>query len=80
MIRPAGPEPFGQVIPLPETKSAAPVIECLPVAARHRGSCHECRGAIRVDEPIQRVDRHWTHEECVPFDAVPGWPDQREVA
>lgn len=50
-----------------------PVVETLVVLARHGSTCggrRGCHGHIFPDEPIQRVDGYWLHEECVPFDAV----------
>jgi len=78
MIRPAGTGTSDQVIPL-----QPPVIETHLTAARHRGRCMPptgCRGPIRVDEIIQRVDGRWMHEECVPGDAIERIPERREAA
>jgi hypothetical protein len=78
MIRPAGAGTSAQVIPLHK-----PVIETHVIPARHRGRCMPpagCRGPIRVDEAIQRVDGRWMHEECVPADAIERIPERREAA
>jgi hypothetical protein len=72
MIRPAGARHFA-----PMAK-----IETHVVLAKHRGRCMPpgCRGAIRKDEPIQRVDGRWMHEECVPHDAIDAIPQRQEAA
>jgi hypothetical protein len=79
MIRPSSCPPFGQVIALDDRRDR-PVIETLPVPARHHGRCPACHGAIRIDELIQRVSREWFHEECIPAGAIEGWPQQQEAA
>lgn len=78
MIRPAGRPTFALVMAEPERQ--APVIETQVVTARHRGRCHHCRGAIRLDDEIQRVSGKWHHAECIPADAVEGWRDDAEAA
>jgi hypothetical protein len=72
MIRPASTAPFGLM----------PKIETHVILAKHRGRCMPpgCRGAIRKDEPIPRVDGRWIHEECAPAGAIDCTPPRREAA
>lgn len=68
MTRPTQLPLFAQVIPLQSV--VKPKAETPVVLARHRGRCSGCRGAIRLEEEIQRVDRGWFHIECRPVDTA----------
>jgi hypothetical protein len=76
MIRPTGAPPSAQVIPL--QSAVKPRAETPVVVARHGGRCSGCRGAIRLDEEIQRVERGWHHVECIPWETIPFAPRRRE--
>jgi hypothetical protein len=77
MIRPTASPLSAQVIPL--QSAVKPKAETPVVLARHGGRCSGCRGAIRLDEEIQRVDQGWHHVECIPWETVP-WVDRRREA
>lgn len=78
MTRPTQLPLFAQVIPL--QSAAKPKAETPVVLARHRGRCGDCRGAIRLDEEIQRVGGRWFHAECIPWETVAYVDRRREAA
>lgn len=56
-------------------------IETPVVLAQHRGRCRKgCRQPIRAEEPIQRVDGYWYHEECIPPGAIEDYGDHEVAA